>query len=360
MKRLGALAFILFCISIDSLSAPPPFKMVPEIMSTGEDPLSEYQWYLQKARVEEAWLVTQGKPQTLVAVVDSGIQYNHPELNPNLRLKKTEWPFDGNDDDGNGFVDDAIGWDFVKNSPLPMDGSGHGTFMASLISSRMGNGIGIRGICPFCRLLPVRFLDAEGLGDNSDGARAIRYAAHEGAKVINISTAGEGYDSDWEDAIAFAGAMDAVVVVSSGNSPQNLDAEPLYPANFKFPFLLTVSASTPNDNLMSGASWGKESVSLLAPGEDIYGIDEDSYGPGSGTSQAAAVVSGVVGLVRSVNPNLSAKQTVSLIRSTVRKVPGLEKKCQTGGVIDAYRAVKSALSERHLPFASSRVAKYQN
>lgn len=308
------------------------------------DPYLQKQWFLQNARVVQAWSTTQGSPSTLVAVVDSGINYNHPDLNRNLKRKMSEWPTDGYDDDYNGFIDDVIGWDFVRNAWLPMDGTGHGTFMASIIAARKDNGIGTAGICPQCTLLAARFLNSHGTGDNDDGVKAIRYAADEGAKVINISTAGEGYDADWERAIAYAGSKDAVVIVSSGNSEQNLDSDPLYPANFKFSFMLTVTASTPDDDLMEGSSWGKKTVSLLAPGEDIYGIDDDGYAAGCGTSQAAAVASGVAALVRSANPRLTASQTVQIIRSSVRRVSGLESIAQTGGVIDAYAAVRKALT----------------
>lgn len=346
MKKLLKVFSLVFTLSLQStvaLSAnlPPALLPVP-IQSQATDPLLKEMWHLGNVRALQAWKVTEGLSSVRVAIVDSGIEYNHPDLAPNIFRKLAEFPANGIDKDNNKYIDDIIGWDYVRKCHLPFDKTGHGTFMASLVAARKENGEGGAGVCPRCSLMALRFINGEGLGDTDDAISSIYYAADEGAQVINSSFAGEGYDEDLKAAIEYAGTKDAVVVVAAGNDEENLDYVNTYPAKFQMPHLLTIGASTEDDDLMEGSNWGKKTVSMLAPGDELMGIWEGKYDHGSGTSQAAAVVSGVAGLVRSANSKLSAVQTVKILRKTVRVIKGHEAHTQTRGIVDALKAVECA------------------
>lgn len=323
----------------------PPLQHPWSFSSAKPDPLMKKAWHLKKINAFTAWKKTEGNPETTIAVVDSGINYNHPEVAPNLRRKHKEWPSNGVDKDGNGFIDDMIGWDFVKGNFLPFDRTGHGTFIAALAAGVKDNGAGAAGICPKCSIMALRFLNYEGLGDTEDAIKSIYYAAKERVSVINLSFAGEGYDKELYDAIDTARQNNVVVVVSSGNDGENIEKESIYPAKFKLPNLITVAASTEDDELLESSNWGHSSVHLAAPGEDLIGPWLDSWDTNSGTSFSAALVSGTVGLIRSANPNLSAEEVVEIIKATVNPVDSQSNKTVTGGILNVAAAVNCATTK---------------
>jgi subtilisin family serine protease len=344
MKLITLFLHLGIVLSFTQAQTPPlqhPWKSGP----TESDPLIKKAWHLKKIKAVTAWKKTEGNPETTIAVVDSGINYNHPEIAPNLRRKHAEWPSNGVDKDGNGFIDDMIGWDFVKGSFLPFDRTGHGTFVASLAAGVKNNGLGAAGVCPKCSIMPLRFLNYEGLGDTEDAIKSIYYAAKERVSVINLSFAGEGYDKELFDAIETARKNDVVVVVSSGNDGENIEKQAIYPAKFKLPNLITVAASTEDDELLESSNWGHSSVHLAAPGEDLIGPWLDTWDTNSGTSFSTALVSGAVGLVRSVNPKLSAEQVVEIIKATVTQVDAQNNKTVTGGILDVAAAVNCAATK---------------
>ena len=178
------LTLLFFVFS--ALASQPPLEDPPAV-TPGKDPLMENLWHLRNSRTVDAWTITEGDPRITVAVVDSGIHYNHPELNANIRRKRSETPHDKLDNDENGYLDDWIGWDYVRGNWLPFDKAGHGTFMASIIAAVGDNAIGLKGVCPRCSILPIRFINGEGLGDTEDAIEGIYYAANEGASVISLS-----------------------------------------------------------------------------------------------------------------------------------------------------------------------------
>ncbi|NBX92656.1 MAG: hypothetical protein EB120_05760 [Proteobacteria bacterium] len=325
---------------------PPPLHPAPPTKNVA-DPLFEKAWHLKEINVAEAWKTTFGRPEITLAVIDSGVDYNHPELANQIKRKETEWPANGHDDDNNGFVDDVIGWDFVRGFYLPMDRTGHGTAMAAIMAGAYHNGIGAAGVCPNCSVMPLRFINWEGLGDTEDAILGMRYAVMEGASVINISFAGEGYDKDLLEAIQFAGRNDVVVVVAAGNDGENLNSSSVYPAKFTEDNMLTVTATTPEHELMEGSNWSSKFVSVGAPGEDIVEPWLKKWDVGSGTSQATAVVAGAVGLVRSVSPDLGAADVVSIIKATVAKQDALKSKVSSSGIIDVAKAVQCARHKNH-------------
>lgn len=327
-------------------AAPPPLKKVPQIVDS-PDPLIQQAWHLKTVKAAEAWTMGTGSADVVLAVIDSGVNYNHPELIHRIKRKNTDWPANGYDDEQNGFIDDVIGWDFVKGFHLPMDRTGHGTAMAAIMAGSLNNGEGAAGICPKCSIMPIRFINWEGLGDTEDAIEGIYYAVKEGASVINVSFAGEGYDKDLLAAIQYAARHDVVVVVAAGNDGENLNESSVYPAKFSESNMLTVTATSPDNSLLEGANWSSKYVSLGAPGEDIWQPWFDQWDEGSGTSHATAVVAGAVGLVRSIAPQLKAPQVVSLILATVQSVPSLEKKVLSGGILDLEKAARCARQKGH-------------
>lgn len=327
-------------------NASPPLKK-PPVEKKAPDPLLPNAWHLRTIHAETAWKVSQGSSEITLAVIDSGVNYNHPELIHRIKRKSVEFPANGVDDDQNGFVDDVIGWDFVKGSFLPMDRTGHGTAMAAIMAGSLGNGEGAAGVCPKCSIMPLRFINWEGLGDTEDAILGIRYAALEGASVINLSFAGEGYDRELLDAIRFAAERDVVVVVAAGNDDENITESSVYPAKFLEPNMLTVTGTNPDNEVYDGANWSSKYVALAAPGEDIVEPWFNEWDEGSGTSQATAIVAGAVGLVRSIAPHLKAHEVVSLIKATVSVYPGLQKKVSTSGVLNLAQAAECARHKNH-------------
>jgi len=276
--------------------------------------------------------------------------YNHPEIAGSLRRNVGEWPFDGADNDGNGFIDDVIGWDFLRNLNLPHDPNGHGTFIAGLIAAVGDNGIGSVGVCPQCTIMPVRFSNREGFGDTAKAIRALDYASLNGASVINYSFAGEGRDDGLEQAIRRAGERDVLVVVAAGNDGEDLDTSNTYPAKYEMDHLITVTSVDENDRLVRGASWGKRHVHIAAPGIRLVSLWNDGtiWNEGRGTSYATPIVAAAAGLVKSAAPHLKASQIRDILLSTVRVVPQLRGKVSTSGVLDAAAAVHCA-SQASLP-----------
>lgn len=334
----------------------PPLEDVPARSPRKPDPLLPQAWHLKRIGAFQAWRVTQGNPHVTIAVIDSGVDYNHPDINPNLRRNRADWPPNGIDDDRNGYIDDGIGWDFVRNKNLPWDRTGHGTFVAGVAAGVEGNGVGSAGVCPKCSVLPLRFMNANGTGWDEDGLKAIQYAVRNGAAVINLSFAGEGYDKDYHDALREALARDIVVVAAAGNDGENIDRQSVYPPKFReLPNMIVVAGTDRNDALVrdektgAGSNWSKTWVHLAAPGEDILGPWNDgTYEKLDGTSAAAPIVAGAAGLMRSANPKLTAPQIVSILMATAFDVPGLSKKVVSGGVLNVAAAMECSIT-RNLP-----------
>ncbi len=218
-----------------------------------------------------AWDATTGSGAVTVAVTDTGIAYDHPELAPNIRLNPGETgagrETNGIDDDGNGFVDDWRGWDFIDNDNNPRDFNQHGTHVAGTIGAAGNNGAGIAGVNWHVGLMPVRVLDGEGSGENAGIASGFAYAGANGAKVVNASLGGAGFSSTMLAAIE--GAPNTLFVVAAGNEGENNDLEPTYPCNYAAANLVCVAATTQSDGLASFSNYGASSVDLGAPGTNV-------------------------------------------------------------------------------------------
>ncbi|MFQ5420969.1 MAG: S8 family serine peptidase, partial [Anaerolineae bacterium] len=263
-----------------------------------DDPRYGEQWALQKIQIEGAWTVVTGTSAIVIAMVDSGIDLEHPDLVPNLWTNPGEVPDNGVDDDGNGFVDDVRGWNFVSGSNDVGDDNGHGTLVAGIAAARTDNGTGIAGVCGQCRTMPVKVMQPSGVANYSDIAAGVAYAAAKGARVINLSLGGYANSRALQDAIAYAVSQNVVVVGGAGNDNTS---RPFYPAAYDD--VIAVAGTTISDTRAAFSNYGPW-VDLSAPGEDILttALGGD-YVQNSGTSMAAAYGAGLAGLLLSLHPD---------------------------------------------------------
>ncbi len=277
-----------------------------------DDALQPEQWAVASGSVLNlpgAWALSQGAG-VVVAVVDTGVKLDHADLAPNVWTNFREVPGNGVDDDGNGYVDDVHGVDLTTSSAGQdmTDGNGHGTHVAGIIAA-VANGRGVVGVAPRAKIMAVKVLAADGSGTTGAVAEGIRYAAANGARIINVSIQGDTPDPRLNDAIAAAGAANALVVVSAGNSGRDIDAQPSFPAAIPAPNLIGVAATVPEDGrgIDPQSNFGRLNVQLAAPGQEILSTSNNgSYEFKSGTSMAAPMVSGVAALMAAMNPGIGA------------------------------------------------------
>ena len=288
----------------------------------------------------EAWNVSTGTGMSIVAVLDSGIDYNHPDLASNIWTNSGEIAGNGIDDDGNGYLDDIRGWDFVNNDNNPMDDNSHGTHVAGTIGAVGNNGIGVAGVAWNVQLMALKFLDSTGSGSTSNAIKALNYAVAKGATISNNSWGGSSFSSALDSAIASAGANGHIFVAAAGNNGTNNDTTPFYPASYNRNNVVVVAATDRNDNLASFSNYGATSVDLAAPGFSIYStLPNNSYGYKSGTSMATPHVAGALALVRELHPTWTYSQVINQISSTVNVLPSLSGKVLTGGRLNLANAL---------------------
>ncbi len=299
-------------------------SVTAEFVTTG-DPYFLQQWGLEKIDIIPAWAITQGSEDVIIAVIDTGVEYFHVDLGNGKTLTENDKDFINNDDDAR-------------------DDNGHGTHVAGIVAAHAANGFGIAGVCPLCRILPVKALDAGGSGSYSAVAQAIQYAADEGAAVINLSLGGEACTNELAEAVNYAYDRGVVLIAAAGNACavkvalglESFDVN--YPAQFGR--VISVGATDQNDNRADFSSYGP-ALDLSAPGEDILSTYlNESYKELDGTSMAAPHVAGVAGLLLAHDGSYSPAQVQSILeRSAIDiGVPGRDDK--TGwGRLDAARAL---------------------
>lgn len=302
---------------------------------------------LKKMRLPLAWDATLGSNQVIAAVVDSGVDYTHDDLESNIFTNPREIPNNGIDDDGNGFIDDVRGYDFVDQDPDPMDENGHGTHCAGIIGAKGNNGLGVVGVNWRVGLLPVRVLSTAGRGASSDVAAGIIYAVDRGASVINLSLGSPSFSQVVEDAIQYALERDVLVVAAAGNNGQDNDRTPMYPASSTKSNVIAVAASTGGDTLATFSNYGLNSVDVAAPGDRILStIPGNGYDVLDGTSMAAPHVTGLAALLKSLNVSRPSADIRDVILSTAVLRAGLREKVSTGGRVDAAAAVQALVTRR--------------
>jgi subtilisin family serine protease len=347
---------------------------------SGPDPLASKQWGMQQIGAPSAWGATKGASNVIVAVIDTGVDYTHEDLVDNIWHNPGEMGKDAQgrdkssnqiDDDGNGFIDDVIGWDFADNDNKPYDmaadisqmlnggNPGHGTHCAGNVAARADNGKGIAGVAPGVRVMPVRFIATNGQGDTANAVKAIRYAVTMGAKVLSNSWGSEGDDPNdpsgnqaLKDAIVFARDQGVLFVAAAGNGHNGVgynndtDPKPGVPASYAIENIISVAAIDSSGNLGSFSNWGQKTVHLAAPGVKIFStvVQSAKYSdtidlgimqaPWDGTSMATPHVAGAAALYWSIHPEKSWREVKAAIIGSVKKTSVLAGKTVSGGQLD--------------------------
>jgi len=325
---------------------PMPAQMMPN------DPEFGKLWGMHSASnagdidAPEAWdmYTGSGGSNIIVAVIDTGIDYNHEDLQNRMWVNPGEIPNNGIDDDGNGWIDDVHGIDLVGNDGDPMDDNSHGTHCAGTVAAAGNNGVGVAGVAlQGVRLMAIKFLSASGSGSTSDVAIALDYAVAHGAKITSNSYGGGGSSSVIRAAIQRAEEAGILFFAAAGNAGTDNDINPHYPANYDVPNVVSVAASQENGNLASFTCFGENTVHVAAPGSGIYSTEpSQSYGYKSGTSMAAPMVSGLAALIWLYRPALTHTEVRLVIESTVVVKPSHAGKSTTSGIINAKNALTTA------------------
>lgn len=294
----------------------------------------------------EAWTVTEGRPDVIVAVLDTGVSQTHLDLKSRLWENPREVPNNNIDDDKNGFIDDVRGWDFIGNDNIPSDGNMHGTHVAGTIAAEKNNNRGVVGVAPGVRIVSLRVLNAQGAGDLAGVMKALQYAlalrrAGANIKVINLSLGGGESSDSFKQTLVDLDRAGILVVAAAGNEKNDNDSKPTYPANYDVPNVVSVAAIDSKGLLASFSNYGAKSVDLAAPGVSIWStFPFGFYFFLDGTSMAAPHVSGVAALVFSKHPTYQPAQVAAILRSSVKRISGLEGKMAAPGVVSASRALE--------------------
>ncbi|MHC4110148.1 MAG: S8 family serine peptidase [Planctomycetota bacterium] len=339
---------------------------IVSINATPNDPLYPLQWSLNNTGqmypesgkyktppgtpdcdidAPEAWDIYAGSPEIIVAVVDTGVDYRHRDLDDNMWINIGEIAGNGVDDDGNGYVDDIYGYDFRNNDGDPCDDRGHGTHCAGTIAAEGDNGLDITGVCFSARIMALKFLGSGGTGSTSDAVTAFYYAAENGADVTSNSWGGGGYSYAMKEAIDYAHSQGLITVASAGNDDST---SPILPAYYEH--VISVAATDSNDDRAPFSNYGHW-VDIAAPGVDILslkaegtsqGTPHDDYTRiGSGTSMACPHVAGACALLLSTNPELTCDDVNDILMSTFD--PIAPEVCKSGrlNLVNAMLAVVS-------------------
>jgi len=295
----------------------------PSVAAAAPDPLLAQQWALAAPAIGagEAWTQSSGAG-VLVAVLDTGVQLDHPDLAGAVWTNPGEVAGNGRDDDSNGIVDDVRGANMLDLSANVADDNGHGTHVAGIVAARQANGIGGSGLAHGARILPVKVLDATLAGNTDALARGIRYAVDEGARILNVSVNTDTSTYPVKDAVRYAGQQGAIIVASAGNNGRNIDLRPSYPASLSLtePAILSVAATTSAGRLWRLSNTGLLAVDIAAPGEHIVSTRNGSaYESRNGTSAAAPFVAASLALLAAARPDLPMSALRDTLVDTTRR-----------------------------------------
>ena len=343
---------------------------------TGEDPNLGNQWGMTNIGAQEGWKHTKGDPKVVVAVIDTGVDYTHEDIADNLWRNPGETGTDssgqdksanGKDDDGNGYVDDVIGWDFVTEDNLPFDlkgnifqggNPGHGTHCAGNVAARGFNGKGISGVAPHVSLMVIRFLGEAGQGTTAGAIKSIRYAVDNGAKVMSNSWGSSGEDPDdaegnraLREAVQYSQDKGVLFIAAAGNGGSdgrgdNNDTanDASYPASYPNDIIISVAALDSADGLGAFSNFGVATVDIGAPGVKVYStIVGNGYSDTvipllgatwDGTSMATPHVAGAAALYWSKYPNKTWREVKNAIMTSATKINSMNGKSVSGGKLN--------------------------
>jgi subtilisin family serine protease/subtilisin-like proprotein convertase family protein len=290
----------------------------------------------------EAWDVITGSANVVVGVIDTGVDYNHPDLAANIWRNPGEVAGNGVDDDRNGFVDDVHGYDFVNNDGDPMDDEGHGTHVSGTIAAVGDNGIGITGVNWSSSIMGLKFLDAGGSGSTANALRAVNYAMlmrqqyGVNVRVTNNSWGGGGFNQSLREAIAASGNAGILFVAAAGNNGEDTDTTPHYPSNYDVATIISVAATDRQDALARFSNFGGDTVDIAAPGVSIVStFPSNSYREFSGTSMATPHVAGVAALAWALSPSSTVSQIRDAIVGSVDRLAALDGRMTSAGRLNA-------------------------
>ena len=298
----------------------------------------------------KAWDITKGSRAVRIAVIDTGVDYNHPDLKSNMWVNSKEIPNNGIDDDKNGYIDDVYGYDFANSDSDPMDGNGHGTHCSGTIGAVHNNQTGVSGVMADVSIMAIKFLGDDGSGSLEGAIKAIDYATMMDVDLMSNSWGGGGRSEALLEAIKRASDKGIIFTAAAGNSSSNNDATPSYPASYQVPNMVSVAALTAQNGLASFSSYGKTSVHIAAPGHNILStVNGGKYDVYSGTSMATPHVSGVLGLLLAKEGRMSHDVLRERLTMTGVPVTGLRGKTLTASRIDAYNLLTNTRPERSGP-----------
>lgn len=320
------------------------------------DPNIPEKWGLKKTEATRAWEVTQGSKDINVCIIDTGADIHHKDLKENLWVNSGETGPDskgrdksknGIDDDGNGYIDDVHGWNFVHNNNNLTDTHGHGTHIAGIIGARGGNNFGISGVSPRVSLMILKYYDPN-TNNLENTIKAIKYCVQNRAHIINYSGGGIEYSQKEYASIKEAEKKGILFVSAAGNEKSNSDekGKHYYPADYELSNIISVTAinDAPKEatKVLASSNYGVRTVDLAAPGENIYStLPGNSFGNMTGTSQATAFVTGVAALIMANNREFSAADVKKYVLRNGDEHPNLASKTGTSKVLNSYKALTS-------------------
>jgi thermitase len=332
-KRLAA--------SPDVAYAEPDFLLNASV--TPNDPFYPLQWAVNETPGDhdidapEAWNTRTSC--TKIAVLDTGVDTDHPDLQGNL-YKSPDTPNNNKDDDGNGYVDDTYGWNVITGKGSGEDDNGHGTHVAGIIGGRGNNGTGVAGICWSASIVAVKFMNSQGKGSTSDAIDGMEYAAKKGAKIINASFGCPSASESLHDAVDYVQDKGVLLVVAAGNDSEDIDTHPEYPASYTDSNILAVAASTDEDQLASFSNYGDVAVDVAAPGDDIYSTYlGGGYKYLSGTSMASPYAAGLAAMLKKQESDATYSNLRYAVRHKVDLPPAFKDKVAYDGRINAEKAL---------------------
>lgn len=329
LGRLGRLNQVLY--------AQPDYIYTSSVVPN--DPGYANLWGMTNIKAPEAWDVFTGAPNLVVADIDTGVDYTHPDLAANIWTNPGEIAGNGIDDDNNGFVDDIHGWDFANDDNDPFDGNGHGSHTSGTFGAVGNNGVGVAGVNWNVKIMALKFLTDAGSGSTSDAIDAVQYATDMQVKVSNNSWGGGSYDQALYDAINSSKSIGHLFIAAAGNNGLNNDRRPHYPSSYNLDNIIAVAAIDSSDLKASWSNYGATSVDLGAPGVSIYSTIPGGYDYYNGTSMATPHVTGVAALLYGLHPDWTYQQVRDAILDNVRLVSSLAGKTVTGGTLDAAAAL---------------------
>jgi len=293
---------------------------------------------------EKAWTVTTGSKNVVVAVIDTGFDRTIEDLKDNAWVNEAELNGkSGKDDDKNGLVDDIYGYDFANNDADPMDDHGHGSHVSGTIGAKGDNNKDVVGVAWNVKIMGVKFLTAQGSGTLDGAVKSIDYATRMGAQILSNSWGGGGFTQALFDVIKKANDKGVLFVAAAGNSKNNNDINPTYPAGYQIPNVISVAAVDNRGGLASFSCFGAKTVHVGAPGVDILSTTPSGLQSWKGTSMATPHVSGVAALLKAQFPDMTVAETKERIVKTAKPLAGLRGKTVSGGIVDAYNALTNTL-----------------